>query len=144
MPIRTRKRDKTFGRLGLKQPRATALMGGKRGAMHPDHAEFFTALGRRIRELRKEKGWSLHHMVANYGYYQSQWQKYEKGGPVTVDSLLKMATMFELSLCGLLQGLGDFPRPNPSTEIQEPTVATKTAKASKKTVAQKVRTNAVP
>lgn len=86
--------------------------------MHPDHKEFFAALGRRIKELRKENGWSLRDMVIKHGYYDAQWRKYENGGPVTVDSMLRMATMFGLSLVQLLDGLGEFPRRS-APEIEE-------------------------
>ena len=105
-------------------------MSGK--ALHPDHAEFFAALGRRIRELRKERGWSLHDMVVKHGYYQSQWQKYEGGGPVTVDSLLRMATIFGMPLGRLIDDLGEFPKAGLSKrQSGEPT------RAAKKTAAKK-------
>lgn len=83
-------------------------MSGK--AVHPDHAEFFAILGRRIKELRKERGWSLRDMILMHGYHLSQWQKYEKGGPVTVDSLLRMAAVFDMTLSQLLGDLVEFPR----------------------------------
>ena len=97
-------------------------MGGKRGPLHQDHGAFFAALGRRIKELRKERGWSLHHMVARHGYYQSQWQSYEKGQTVTVDSLLKMAEMFGLSLRELIDPLGQFPSKNMETVAENPSI----------------------
>ncbi len=97
----------SFGTLGLKALRKPSRMPAK--SLHPDHVEFFSALGRRIKEMRRERGWSLHDMVVKHGYYQSQWQKYEKGGPVTVDSLLRMATIFGIDLAALIGSLGQFP-----------------------------------
>ena len=94
--------------LGLKSQRTPSDMSGK--PMHPDHAEFFAALGRRIRELRLARGWSLRDMVLEHGYHVSQWQSYEKGSPVTVDSLLRMSTVFGLTLTQLIGDLGEFPR----------------------------------
>lgn len=124
-------RGGSFGRLGEGTPRKTSGMPAK--ALHPDHAEFFTALGRRIKELRKERGLSLHDMVVKHGYYQSQWQKYEKGGPVTVDSLLRMATCFGLTLGALINGLNDqFPRQlAPEGDAKKPSVRSPTPAAAK-------------
>jgi transcriptional regulator with XRE-family HTH domain len=102
--------------LGLKPSR----MSPKRSALHRDHAEFFAALGRRIKQLRKERGWSLHQMVSEHGYYQAQWQKYEKGGSLTIDSLLKIAEMFEISLGELIDSLGRFPHESVATVAEKP------------------------
>lgn len=82
---------------------------GKRKPLHRDHAAFFAALGRRIKELRKERNWSLNHMNVVHGYVASQWQGFEKGKALTIDSLLKMAEIFEVTLVKLLDSLGEFP-----------------------------------
>ena len=97
-------------------------------SLHPDHVEFFSALGRRIKELRRERSWSLHDMVVKHGYYQSQWQKYEKGGPVTVDSLLRMASIFGMSLAALIDSLGEFPCKSINEISHEKTSPKKAAK----------------
>ena len=131
MPSRLVPWGGVFDRLGIESPRKSSEMSGK--ALHPDHVEFFAALGRRIRELRKERGWSLHDMVVKHGYYQSQWQKYEGGGPVTVDSLLRMATIFGMPLGRLIDDLGEFPRTDSSRmHSGEPT------RPPKKTAAKKL------
>ena len=82
-------------------------MSGK--ASHPEHKEFFEALGRRIRELRLARQWTLRDMVL-LGYHVSQWQKFEKGCPVTVDSLLRLATVFGITLADLFGDLIEYPR----------------------------------
>lgn len=133
MPPRPIQKHRVFDRLGRKSPRKLSGMSGK--ALHPDHVEFFAALGRRVKELRKERGWSLHDMVVKHGYYQSQWQKYEGGGPVTIDSLLRMATIFGMPLGRLIDDLGQFPRDLTKTLAGDPARASKKATkiASKKT-----------
>lgn len=90
-------------------------MSGK--ALHPDHSDFFNALGQRIRALRKERGWSLRDMVVKHDYHVSQWQAYEKGQPVTVDTLLRLATVFGLTLMELMGDLVHFPRVQPVVKI---------------------------
>lgn len=82
-------------------------MSGK--ALHPEHKEFFEALGRRIRELRLARQWTLRDMVL-LGYHVSQWQKFEKGCPVTVDSLLRLSTVFGITLAELFGDLISYPR----------------------------------
>lgn len=137
MAIVKKKGGAAAGRLRVKARRNPSRMPGKKGSAHPDHAEFFLALGRRLRALRKERGWSIHHMVVNFGYYDTQWRKYEKGGPVTVDSLLKMSTMFELTLVELLDGLGAFPRMAMTDAVKKPGTIKFPAK---KTAAVRTRT----
>jgi transcriptional regulator with XRE-family HTH domain len=78
--------------------------------MHPDSQAFFKAFGIRLREIRKSKGWSVRDMVAQHGYHDAQWRHYENGSPVTIDSLLRMATIFNVTLVELLDGLGRFPK----------------------------------
>lgn len=138
MPVRTAKARRAFGRLERNNARKPSRMSGKRSPLHPDHGEFFAALGRRLKELRKERGWSLHTMVAVHGYYDAQWRKYEKGGPVTVDSLLKMATMFGVTLNTLMDDLGEWPRQDVTVLHQKPTAQKKSVVAAKRTPAKRV------
>jgi transcriptional regulator with XRE-family HTH domain len=74
-----------------------------------DYAEFLKLLGARIKQLRKERGLSLRDMVVKHNYHDSQWRKYERGGPINVPSLLKIAKSFGISLSALLFGLGEYP-----------------------------------
>ena len=125
-----------FDKLGRKLQRKSSRMAGKRSAPHRDHAEFFAALGHRIKQLRKERGWSLHHMVVERGYYLSQWQKFEKGSSVTIDSLLKMSEMFGMSLGELINSLGRFPHQSIETVTEDPENEAP-AKSVKKAVAKR-------
>ena len=85
-------------------------MNGSRKPAHKDQDAFFAALGRRIKELRKERGWSLNYMHIRHGYVPSQWQRFETGKSVTIGSLLKMAEIFGIDLATLIDSLGKFPR----------------------------------
>lgn len=78
-------------------------------AMNQQYEEFRLALGARIKQLRKERGWSLSRMVLDHGYADTQWRRYERTGALTIESLLRIATIFELSLSKLLNGLAEFP-----------------------------------
>jgi len=77
--------------------------------MDDDYKRFLKVLGARIKTLRKERGLSLRDMVIHHGYHDSQWRKYESGGGLTVQSMLRIAKVFKLSICELLRGLDQFP-----------------------------------
>jgi transcriptional regulator with XRE-family HTH domain len=77
--------------------------------MAVDYKAFLKALGQRIRQFRKERGWSLRDMVIQHGYHDSQWRKYESGGGLTIPSLLRIAELFQVSLSKLLDGLAEYP-----------------------------------
>ena len=87
---------------------------------HQDQEAFFAALGRRIKELRKERGWSLNYMLIHHGFVPSQWQRFETGTNVTVSSLLKMAEIFDVNLATLIDSLGRFPRKRMEDVAAEP------------------------
>jgi transcriptional regulator with XRE-family HTH domain len=74
-----------------------------------EYDKFLKTLGGRIKELRKERGLSLRDMVLQHGYNDSQWRKYERGGSINLQSLLKVARVFGISLSKLLDGLGEYP-----------------------------------
>jgi transcriptional regulator with XRE-family HTH domain len=86
--------------------------------MEAEYKEFLSALGRRIKDLRKARGWSLRDMVMLHRYHDSQWRRYESGGGLTIPSLLRIAGLFEVSLSKLLDGLAEFPRKS-VLEIEE-------------------------
>lgn len=83
-----------------------------------EYKQFLKTLGRRIKEVRKERGYSLRDMVLQHGYNDSQWRRYERGGPMNLQSLLKIARTFGTSLSDLLNGLGEYPEVSVS-EIQK-------------------------
>lgn len=83
-----------------------------------EYKRFLKTLGGRIKEVRKARGYSLRDMVLQHGYNDSQWRRYERGGSMNLQSLLKVAKTFGTSLSDLLNGLGEYPEVS-LTEIQK-------------------------
>lgn len=78
-------------------------------SLGPDYGQFLKELGGRIKQLRHERGLSLRDMIVIHGYADSQWRRYERGGSVNVQTLLRICNAFKISLCVLLDGLGEYP-----------------------------------
>lgn len=70
-----------------------------------DQAKFFRALGRRVRELRKKRGFSQEDMIS-FGFSARHWQQIEAGRPITVSTLLRICEALEVRLVRLVGGLG--------------------------------------
>jgi transcriptional regulator with XRE-family HTH domain len=70
---------------------------------------FLKALGARIRTIRKGKNFDMRHIMITSGYYDAQWRKYETGGSLNLQSLLKIALTLEVPLTELFDGLGQWP-----------------------------------
>ena len=66
--------------------------------------QFFHALGTRVRELRKKRGFSQEDMLS-YGFSTRHWQQLEAGRPITVTTLLRICEVFELPMAKLVNGL---------------------------------------
>jgi transcriptional regulator with XRE-family HTH domain len=66
--------------------------------------EFFCRLGRRIRALRKEHGYSQDDMI-DLGFSARHWQQMEAGRPITVSTLLRICAVFKMSVGQLVQEL---------------------------------------
>lgn len=73
---------------------------------------FLKALGARIRSVRKAKNLDMRYIMITSGYYDAQWRKYETGGSLNVQSLLKIALTLDVPLNELFDGLGQWPRKN--------------------------------
>lgn len=73
---------------------------------------FLKALGARIRTIRKSKNFDMRHIMITSGYYDAQWRKYETGGSLNLQSLLKIALTLEVPLTELFDGLGQWPTLN--------------------------------
>jgi transcriptional regulator with XRE-family HTH domain len=73
--------------------------------MHYDDDEFKTALGTRIKALRKERGWTQMQMTRDFGYYLSHWQNIETGRKMSLETMLRVANTFDVTLDELLQGI---------------------------------------
>lgn len=67
-------------------------------SMHYDCDEFISALAARIKELRIERGWTQMQMVRDFGYYLSHWQNIESGRKMSLETMLRVANTFDLSL----------------------------------------------
>jgi transcriptional regulator with XRE-family HTH domain len=69
-----------------------------------DAREFFVALGRRIRHLRRAHGYTLEDMIS-YGFSARHWQQIEMGRPTTSTTLLRISLVFQKTFCQLVRGL---------------------------------------
>ena len=74
-----------------------------------DYARFFRALGHRIRSLRYERKLTQEDMIS-YGFCLRHYQMMETGRPMTVFTLLRVCSAFEISPEQLVAGLGQYLR----------------------------------
>jgi transcriptional regulator with XRE-family HTH domain len=73
--------------------------------MHYDSDNFIKFLAARIKSLRKERGWSQIQMTRDFGYYLSHWQNIESGRKMSLETMLRVANTFEITLEELLDGI---------------------------------------
>jgi transcriptional regulator with XRE-family HTH domain len=66
--------------------------------------KFFFRLGERVRELRKNRGYSQEDMIS-HGFSARHWQQIERGRPITVSTLLRICAAFETSIETLVRSL---------------------------------------
>ena len=69
-----------------------------------DHAKFFRSLGQRVRELRREKGYSQEDMIS-FGFSARHWQQIEAGRPITVTTLLRICDVLKVHVDRLVRNL---------------------------------------
>jgi transcriptional regulator with XRE-family HTH domain len=69
-----------------------------------NHERFFLRLGKRIRKLRKKRGFSQEDMIS-YGFSARHWQQIEAGRPITVSTLLRVCAVFGATIDRLVRGL---------------------------------------
>ena len=69
-----------------------------------DQQKFFRGLGRRIRDLRRKKGYSQEDMIS-FGFSARHWQQIEAGRPITVTTLLRICGTFRVPMARLVRGL---------------------------------------
>jgi transcriptional regulator with XRE-family HTH domain len=69
-----------------------------------DEQKFFKALGQRIRELRKRRGYSQEDMIS-FGFSARHWQQIEAGRPITVRTLLRICHVFKTRMGQIVRGL---------------------------------------
>lgn len=80
---------------------------------------FLKVLGQRIRAIRKAKNLSMRDIIIVSGYYDAQWRKYECGGSMNLETLMKIALALDVPLSELLGGLDQWPLKSVA-EISEP------------------------
>lgn len=68
-----------------------------------DHQKFFKALGQRVKELRKKRGYSQEDMIA-FGFSARHWQQIEAGRPITMTTLLRICDAFNVRIAALVRG----------------------------------------
>ena len=73
--------------------------------MHYDCEEFRKTLAARIKALRKAKGWTQMQMTTDFGYHVSFWQGIEAGRKMSLQTMLRVANTFDLTVEELLQGI---------------------------------------
>ncbi len=69
-----------------------------------DQAQFFRALGQRVRALRKGRGYSQEDMIA-FGFSARHWQQIEAGRPITVSTLLRICDVLKIRMDRIVRGL---------------------------------------
>jgi transcriptional regulator with XRE-family HTH domain len=69
-----------------------------------DLGKFFLRLGIRIRELRKQRGYSQEDMIS-FNFSARHWQQIEAGRPITVSTLLRLCAALEISIDRLVHRL---------------------------------------
>jgi transcriptional regulator with XRE-family HTH domain len=65
---------------------------------------FFLRLGSRIRHLRRELNYSQEDMIS-FRFSARHWQQIEAGRPITVSTLLRVCSIFEIPIDRLVRGL---------------------------------------
>ncbi len=65
---------------------------------------FFRALGKRVKDLRKRRGYSQEDMIS-FGFSARHWQQIEAGRPITVRTLIRICEALEISMERLVRGL---------------------------------------
>jgi transcriptional regulator with XRE-family HTH domain len=76
--------------------------------------QFFRALGIRVRDLRKKRGYTQEDMIS-LGFSARRWQQIEAGHPITVTTLLRICEVFEVPIEKLVKGLDAGVNESPDT-----------------------------
>ena len=70
------------------------------------YEKFLDELGRKLRQMRVDRGWTLRDMILEHGFHLAHWQGFEKGRGISIPSLLRVCELFDLPLETLIAGLG--------------------------------------
>ena len=68
---------------------------------HYRYEDFVEAVAARLKELRLRKG-SIRKFAADYGWDHVHWSRIEKGQTMSLDTLIKAANSFDLSIVELI------------------------------------------
>ena len=71
-----------------------------------DYKKFSAELGKRVKQLRKERGLTLRDLIVKFDFHLTQIQRIEKGDGLSVPTLLRIAEVFEIPIEKLVAGLG--------------------------------------
>jgi len=69
-----------------------------------NQGEFFRRLGLRIKELRKQAGYTQEDMIS-FGFSARHWQQIEAGRPITLITLLRISENLKTPPEKLIKGL---------------------------------------
>jgi transcriptional regulator with XRE-family HTH domain len=92
-----------------------------------DYEQFRVALGKRIKELRKERGMTHRVMVSDHGFHLTQIARIERGESFSVPTLLRLAETFQVPVGQLISGIGEAE----GSELQAKSVEPKKSKELK-------------
>lgn len=95
---------------------------------HYKYEAFVEAVAHRLRILRSERGYSQRAFAKKYGWDQAHWTRIENGKKMSLDTLVKAANSFDLSVQDLLAdavrhegpGVGSYGYKPSQEEAQEP------------------------
>ena len=74
---------------------------------HTESVPDYSALGRRIRSLRKAAGYAaLDEFAYDNGFSRAQYGRYEQGQNLTYKTLWRLSCAFNIPMSQLLDGLG--------------------------------------
>jgi transcriptional regulator with XRE-family HTH domain len=66
--------------------------------------QFFIELGKRVKALRKKRGYSQEDMIG-FGFSARHWQQIEAGRPITLTTLLRIAETLGVHPSKLIVGI---------------------------------------
>ena len=94
---------------------------------HYEYDAVVAAIARRVRDMRKTHGLTQMTMFSDYGYHLTQWRNIESGRGLSLQSLIRLANTFEITLAELVAdieksdgpGFGSKGFPGPAKEGAE-------------------------
>jgi len=96
--------------------------------MQYTYESFLKDLGARLKQMRKDRGWTLRNMVVDHNFHITHWQSFESGKAISVPSLLRVCEVFGTSLEDLVRGLGSSAPDYAAQSVKKATAAARPAK----------------